>query len=94
MGINKMREKQSYTSLLKQAIAELDVDKPDSVKVSESITTKAVIIQIRVDANDCGKIIGKHGRTIEALKVVCLRAKNNLFPNDSRRVLIEVLEDG
>jgi len=69
------------------------VDTPESVEVSAAITTKAIIIQIRVDSDDCGKIIGKQGRTIEALKTICLNTKNTQFPSDSRRVLIEVLED-
>jgi len=69
------------------------VDKPESVDVSASVSTKAVIIQIKVDKFDCGKVIGKRGRTIESLKVICLGIKNTKFPDDSRRVIIEVLED-
>lgn len=69
------------------------VDNPEKVSVSASTSTKAVIIQINVEQSDCGKIIGKRGRTIEALKVLCLAIKNTNFPEDSRRVIIEVLED-
>ncbi len=69
------------------------VDKPEYVEISISITTKAVIIQAKVDPNDCGKIIGKRGRTIDALKVICLAIKNTNYPEDSRRVMLEVLED-
>ena len=69
------------------------VDKPETVEVSVSVSTKAIIIQIRVDQSDCGKIIGKRGRTIDALKVLCLAIKNTNYPDDSRRVMLEVLED-
>lgn len=69
------------------------VDEPSEVRVSSSISTKAVIIQIQVEKFDCGKIIGKRGRTIDALKVLCLAIKNTNFPDDSRRVMLEVLED-
>jgi predicted RNA-binding protein YlqC (UPF0109 family) len=69
------------------------VDEPEEVEVSASITTKAVIIQIKVYQSDCGKIIGKGGRTIDSLKVICLAIKNTKYPEDSRRVLLEVLED-
>jgi len=69
------------------------VDKPEIVEVSAAVSTKAIIIQVRVDQSDCGKIIGKRGRTIDALKVLCLAIKNTNFPNDSRRVMLEVLED-
>ena len=69
------------------------VDNPDAVEVSGSIKTKEVIIQIRVDKDDFGKIIGKKGRTVESLRVICLAIKNTNFPNDSRRIIIAVLED-
>jgi predicted RNA-binding protein YlqC (UPF0109 family) len=69
------------------------VDNPDDVDVVVSISTKAIIIQIKVESSDCGKIIGKKGRTIDALKILCLAIKNTNFPEDSRRILLEVLED-
>jgi len=69
------------------------VDKPEDVDVNATVSTKAVIIQVRVHDRDCGKIIGRRGRTIDALKVLCLAIKNTQFPNDSRRVMLEVLED-
>lgn len=69
------------------------VDRPDAVVVNASISTKAIIIQVKVHASDCGKIIGKRGRTIDALKVLCLAIKNTNYPEDSRRVMLEVLED-
>ncbi len=76
-----------------QNFTKLVVDSPSEVKVSTSISTKAIIIQIKVDKEDCGKIIGKKGRTIESLKVLCLALKNTQFPEDSRRVMLELLED-
>jgi len=69
------------------------VDEPEAVEVNVTVSTKAVIIQVRVHDKDCGKIIGRRGRTIDALKVLCLAIKNTQFPNDSRRVMLEVLED-
>ena len=71
----------------------LIVDNPEDVVVMASISTKAIIIQIQVDKSDCGKIIGKQGRTIDSMKVLCLAVKNTKFPDDSRRVMLEVLED-
>ena len=69
------------------------VDNPSDVEVNTTVSTKAVIIQVKVDETDCGKIIGKRGRTIDALKILCLAIKNTQFPDDSRRVVLEVLED-
>lgn len=76
-----------------EKIAKDLVDKPNQVEVNATVSTKAVIIQVKVDQTDCGKIIGKRGKTIEAIKTICLAAKNTKFPDDSRRVIIEVLED-
>jgi len=84
------------TDLLKDRVELLTkdiVDRPDEVSVSASISTKAVIIQIKVAQTDCGKIIGKRGRTIDSMKVICLAMKNTKHPEDSRRVMLEVLED-
>ena len=69
------------------------VDKPNEVIVTSSVSTKAIIIQIKVNANDIGKIIGKGGRTTDALRVLCLAIKNTNYPEDSRRIVVEVLED-
>jgi predicted RNA-binding protein YlqC (UPF0109 family) len=69
------------------------VDNPAEVEVACSVSTKAVIVQIKVEKRDCGKIIGKRGKTIDALKLLCLAIKNTNYPNDSRRVMLEVLED-
>lgn len=84
------------TDLLKEYVEETTkkiVDEPEEVKVNASVSTKAVIIQIGVNNRDCGKIIGKRGKTIDSLKVLCLAMKNTNYPSDSRRVLLEVLED-
>ena len=87
---------QGMTDLLKEVVeynTKNIVDKPEEVKVNASVSTKAIIVQIEVDNRDCGKIIGKRGRTIDSLKVICLATKNTNFPEDSRRVMLEVLED-
>jgi len=86
----------SMSDMLKNYVQETTesiVDKPDEVEVKTTVSTKAVIIQVRVHEKDCGKIIGRRGRTIDALKVLCLAIKNTQFPSDSRRVMLEVLED-
>jgi len=69
------------------------VDLPEEAQVIIAISTKSVIVQIKVDKNDCGKVIGKKGRIVEALKTIVLAIKSSKFPGDTRKVLIEVLED-
>ena len=69
------------------------VDNPEDVKTTATVSTKSVMIQIKSDQNDLGKIIGKKGRTIESLKVLTLAIKNTQFPRDTRRVVLEIIED-
>lgn len=86
----------SMSELLQEYIVntvKLIVDRPDDVDVNVSISTKNVIVQIQVHKTDCGKIIGKKGRTIESLKILSSAIKNTNFPRDARLVSIEVLED-
>ena len=69
------------------------VDSPEDVKITTTVSTKSVIVQIKSDQEDLGKIIGKKGRTIESLKVLTLAIKNTQFPRDTRRVVLEIIED-
>jgi len=71
----------------------LVVDNPDDVRVELTISTKTVIVQIYVHKSDIGKVIGRKGRIIESLKVLCLSIKNTRFPKDLKRILLEVIED-
>lgn len=69
------------------------VDNEDEVVTEVSISTKNITIHIGVSKSDFGKIIGKKGRTIEALKIIVLAIKNTRFPGDNRRISLEILED-
>ncbi|RKX63683.1 MAG: hypothetical protein DRP42_07315 [Tenericutes bacterium] len=84
------------SELLSQFVEETTkklVDYPDVVHVEAAVSTKNVILQIKTDPKDCGKVIGKKGRTIDALKTITLAIKNTNFPSDVRHVFLEVLED-
>jgi predicted RNA-binding protein YlqC (UPF0109 family) len=69
------------------------VDTPEEVKVEVSVSTKTIIVQIYVNQSDCGKVIGKQGRTIESLKILTLAMKNTGFFNDNRQIALEIIED-
>jgi len=69
------------------------VDKPSEVSVQVSSTTKSVLVQIKSAKEDIGKIIGKHGRTIDALKIITTVVKNTQFLGDKKDVFIEIIED-
>lgn len=74
-------------------IVEQIVDGPEAVDVSVVVSTTSVIIQISTKKEDCGKVIGKKGKTVSALKTIAMAVKNTKFPNDPRNVTIEILED-
>lgn len=87
---------QGMTELLKSYVTDTVmnlVDNPDEVKTDITLSTKSVIVQIRSKKSDLGKIIGKKGRTIEALKLLTHAIKNTKFPRDARRVSLEIIEE-
>ena len=69
------------------------VDFPEKVNITTASTTKAIIIQIDLEKSDRGKVIGKKGRTIDALKLIALAIKNTKLPDDKRKVMIEIIEN-
>jgi hypothetical protein len=46
------------------------VDKPDAVRVRENRTDYVIRIELRVDAEDKGKVIGREGKIARALRAV------------------------
>ena len=66
------------------------VDNPDQVRINEVGGTQSFIVELSVEKSDIGKIIGKRGKTINALRalLIAVAARNGL------RVSLEILEDG
>ena len=46
------------------------VDEPDKVQVTENQGEQVVVLEARVAQPDMGKIIGRKGKTIEALRTI------------------------
>jgi predicted RNA-binding protein YlqC (UPF0109 family) len=46
------------------------VDNPDAVQVIESQDDRGVLLQLRVDPEDMGKVIGRGGRIARAIRQV------------------------
>jgi predicted RNA-binding protein YlqC (UPF0109 family) len=74
--------------ILDYVIGDINIRK----EVTVSPTTKKVIVYIDVPKEQRGRIIGKSGMTIEAIKVLAIGIKNSRFPDDKRKVEIEVVE--
>ncbi|MDR2744012.1 MAG: KH domain-containing protein [Desulfovibrio sp.] len=64
------------------------VDNPGAVRVNETEREQACVIELSVAREDLGKVIGKQGRTIRAVRAVLGAASIRL----KKRVLLEIQE--
>jgi len=44
------------------------VDEPDAVEVTEVAGERSIVLQLKVAPEDMGKVIGKRGRTVRAIR--------------------------
>ncbi len=45
-------------------------DNPDAVRVSESVGDSVIMVEMSVAAEDMGRLIGRKGRTINAIRAL------------------------
>ncbi len=64
------------------------VDRPEEVDVREVIGEKTTVYELRVGDGDLGKVIGKHGRTIRAIRTLVSAAATK----QNKRAVLEILE--
>ena len=64
------------------------VDEPEAVRVEEEERDDALVLVLRVAADDVGKVIGRQGRIARALRTL-VRASS---ARDGRRVLVEIAD--
>jgi hypothetical protein len=69
-------------------IARALVDNPDEVQVSVVEGEQTTVVELRVDQQDLGKVIGKQGRTARAIRTLLGAAGTK----ENKRVLLEILE--
>ena len=71
-------------------IARALVDNPDEVKVEEfEEDDGTLVLELSVDGDDYGQVIGRGGRTAQALRAVVKAAA----VKDNKRVLVDIVED-
>lgn len=63
-------------------------DKPDEAEVSETVSEKTTVIDVRVAESDMGRLIGRQGRTIKAIRSLLYFAGQK----QGRRFTLNVLE--
>ncbi|MEW5766898.1 MAG: KH domain-containing protein [bacterium] len=64
------------------------VDKPDEVSIAEIKSAKSLILELKVAPEDVGKVIGKQGRIINAIRTII----NAATIKSHRRVVLEILD--
>ena len=69
-------------------IAQSLVEKPEAVDVRTVDTEEGVTIELRVDPDDMGKVIGKQGRIAKAIRTVVKAAS----ARDEKPVFVEIVE--
>jgi hypothetical protein len=73
---------------LVEFLAKALVDKPDQVEVSELAGEQTVVFELKVAKDDLGKVIGKQGRTVKAIRAILAAASSKL----KKRADLEILE--
>jgi len=66
------------------------VDYPDDVLVTHDEGPKKVVFKLQMRKSDIGKVVGKHGQTLTAIRNVM----NAAASRRGQRVAVEIIEDG
>ena len=71
-----------------KTIAQALVDEPDCVNVTEINGAHTSILELKVSKSDIGKVIGKQGRTANALRTILSAVSAKL----KKRVVLEIID--
>jgi hypothetical protein len=74
--------------LLTYIINEL-VRHPDEVKLSEVDGERTIVFELRCNREDIGKIIGKNGKTVSAIRTIL----STIAASQGRRAILEVVDE-
>ena len=73
---------------LVEFMAEALVDNPDQLEVTEIAGSDTLVIELKAAKEDMGKIIGKKGRNVQAMRIILNGASRKLGKN----VVLEIIE--
>ena len=74
--------------VLIQSILEHLVDNPGDLRISEIAGEKTLIFEIECGNGDAGKIIGKNGKTISAIRTILSTAASR----EGKKAILEVAQ--
>ena len=63
------QEEQKDISFLKQVVSSL-VSFPDDIKITKSVDEMGVFLSLHVNPADMGRVIGREGRTAQAIRTL------------------------
>ncbi len=69
-------------------IARSLVDKPDQVSVAEVEGNQTTVLELTVAKEDLGKVIGKQGRTAQAIRTILSAVSSKV----KKRTVLEIIE--
>lgn len=69
-------------------IAKALVDSPEQVSVNEIVSQQSIVIELEVAKQDLGKIIGRKGQNIQAIRTILNAASGK----SKKRIILELLE--
>jgi hypothetical protein len=64
------------------------VDHPDDLRITEVDGEKTAIFELRCHPEDIGKVIGKSGKTVGAIRLIL----STVAARKGRRAMLEVIE--
>ncbi len=73
---------------LVEYVARFLVENPDAVEVTATERDGVPTIELRVDESDLGRVIGREGRTVKALRALL----NAAAARKNRRVALDIIE--
>jgi predicted RNA-binding protein YlqC (UPF0109 family) len=73
---------------LVEFIAKALVDNPEAVHVEQLEDERTITLELRVAADDMGKVIGKQGRIAKAIRTVV----NAAAATEKKRVFVEIVQ--
>ena len=71
-----------------ESIAKSLVDAPNEVQITEINGDKTIIFELRCNAKDVGKIIGKSGKTVGAMRTIL----NSMASKQGRKAMLEIVD--
>ena len=71
-----------------EVIAKSQVDHPSEVVVTETVSGDDLLLELKVDPSDMGKVIGRQGRIAKAIRTVVKAASSK----SDRKVVVEILQ--